>query len=191
MKNSMQYNKITSKPTLILDLDQTMIFASKTVLDDMEPSSIFLDSAGGAIYIYVRPYAEFFLEHLHNVYELIVFTSGKKEYAEHIVSTIDPNGQYIKAIYSREHCTNVQNFFVKDLDILDLDLQRTVIIDDSLISFAFHIDNGLLIEAWKGEARDMCLLRMTPFLKDLSSNLDIRKAIREKTTNYRYVFGTM
>ena len=99
-----------------------MIFASKTLLDNMDPSSIFLDSAGGAIYIYARPYTEFFLEHLHKVYELIVFTSGKKEYAEHIVSTIDPNRQYIKAIYSTEHCTNVKNFYVKDLDILDLDL---------------------------------------------------------------------
>ena len=60
------------------------------------------------------------------------------------------------------------NFFVKDLDILGIDLSRAVILDDSLISFAFHIDNGILIEAFLGDPNDMNLLRMTPFMKDLA-----------------------
>lgn len=79
------------------------------------------------------------------------------------------------------------NFFVKDLSILDLDLSRTVILDDSLISFAFHVDNGILIEAWTGDSNDMNLLRMTPFMKDLANTHDIRQAIRAKTTVYKYV----
>jgi TFIIF-interacting CTD phosphatase-like protein len=87
---------------------------------------------------------------------------------------------YIQEIYSRQDCTQIGNFFVKDLSILGTDLSRTVILDDSLISFAYHLDNGILIEAWNGNSHDMCLLRLTPFLNELSEKTDVRKHLQKK-----------
>lgn len=181
------FRRTTNKPTLILDLDQTMIFASPNVLDERQPDSVFIDSQGGEVYIYKRPFVEFFFEHLINIYEIIAFTSGRQRYAEHIINLIDPEQKYIKALYTRKQCTTLFNFFIKDLSILDIDLSRAVILDDSLVSFSFHVDNGILIEAWTGDPNDMSLLRMTPFMKDLANSHDIRQAIRGKTTVWKYI----
>ena len=58
-----------------------MIYASKTIIDDKEPDSVFIDSQGGEIYIYTRPFMAFFFEHLAPIYEIIAFTSGRQAYA--------------------------------------------------------------------------------------------------------------
>jgi TFIIF-interacting CTD phosphatase-like protein len=42
------------------------------------------------------------------------------------------------------------NFFIKDLGIIqDRDLKDMVIVDNSIVSFAFNLDNGIPIEGFE------------------------------------------
>jgi Dullard-like phosphatase family protein len=110
----------------------------------------------------------------------VVFTASSQSYAEAVVAMLNRENTYITQIYSRTDCTAVGQFYVKDLDLLGEELTKIVLLDDSLISFAFHLDNGVLIEPWSGDAKDFTLLRIIPFLKELAMTGDIREFLRER-----------
>ena len=46
----------------------------------------------------------------------------------------------------RQDCIQIQDFFVKDLDVfIDREKENIVIVDNSIMSFAFDLDNGVPI----------------------------------------------
>lgn len=64
---------------------------------------------------------------------------------------LDPEGKYFEFRLYRCHCVlcivNGMKFYVKDLKIVEdlYDLKDVVIIDNSVLSFAYHLDNGIPI----------------------------------------------
>ena len=55
-----------------------------------------------------------------------------------------------------------------------------IIVDNSIISFAFNLANGVPIKAFVGEGNDEELLYMVTFLEEIYSIADVRAHI-EKT----------
>jgi CTD small phosphatase-like protein 2 len=91
------------------------------------------------------------LEFLSTNYELCIFTAGDKAYADAILDRIDPNKEYIAHRLYRQHCTKRGNFYVKDLRIIeDRDLKDIILVDNSIISFAFQMNNGVPISSFHG-----------------------------------------
>lgn len=70
---------------------------------------------------------------------------------------------------------------MKDLDIiLDRDKKSMIIVDNSIVSFAFDLDNGVPINSFIGtEKDDKELLFLYSFLEEISSLADVRKNIQE------------
>jgi CTD small phosphatase-like protein 2 len=100
----------------------------------------------------IRPYMKQCLEHLAKFYEMVVFTAGEQEYADLIINQIDPEKKYFSHRLYRHHCIKSDNAYVKDLRIIsDRDLEDIVIVDNSVISFAFQLDNGIPICAFYSE----------------------------------------
>ena len=123
-----------------------------------------------------RPYLLDALEKLAVLYEIIVFTAGTKEYADHILDYIDPKKSIFKKRLYRTDCIQVEQFFIKDLDII-LDRERTdmIIVDNSILSFAFDLDNGVPINSYMGtEDDDKELLFLYSFLEEVASQKDVR-----------------
>jgi TFIIF-interacting CTD phosphatase-like protein len=59
--------------------------------------------------------------------------------------------------------------------IKDRELKDITIVDNSIISFAFHLDNGIPIEDYHRDIeKDEELLYLTSYLKDLFAQDDIR-----------------
>jgi TFIIF-interacting CTD phosphatase-like protein len=59
-------------------------------------------------------------------------------------------------------------------------LKDLIIVDNSIISFAFNLANGVPIKAFVGEGNDEELLYMVTFLEEIFSIQDVRGHI-EKT----------
>ena len=69
---------------------------------------------------------------------------------------------------------------MKDLSIIvDRKLRDMVIVDNSIISFAFNLKNGVPIKAFLGDKNDDELLFMVTLLEELFTKDDVRKYIDE------------
>ena len=121
------------------------------------------------------------LEKLALTYEIIVFTAGEQEYADTILDYIDPSREIFKKRLYRQDCIKLDNFFIKDLDIiLDRDREHMCIVDNSILAFAFDLDNGVPINSYIGtEEDDRELLFLFSFLEDAVTAPDIRVKIKE------------
>lgn len=121
------------------------------------------------------------LDFLAKFYEICVFTAGTQDYADAALDFIDPDRQIIKHRLYRQHCVNpVHGVYVKDLRIIrDRELKDIVIVDNSIISFAYQFDNGIPIKAYMRQQQDEELLFMVTFLEEIYSYPDHRNHIRK------------
>jgi CTD small phosphatase-like protein 2 len=73
----------------------------------------------------------------------------------------------------------VKQFFIKDLDIiLDREKEKMIIVDNSIVSFAFDLDNGVPINSYMGtEEDDRELLFLYSFLEEIAEVKDVRENI--------------
>lgn len=140
------------KYTLVLDMDETIIHYF---------------SVGTKGMFFIRPYCLEFLEELKNIYEIVIFTAGTKEYADKILNCIDKDREYFKYRLYRHHTTLNGYVSVKDLSLLGRDLSKTIIVDNLKDNFQIQPDNGLLISSWRSDIFDTQLKDIRKILKDI------------------------
>lgn len=172
-----------------MDLDETLVHCSLIPLSEAALTfSIEIDGLTYKVYVRIRPYFKEFLERLSQTFEIILFTASKKIYADALCDILDPEKKYIRHRLFREHCVYAENVYIKDLNILGRDLSRTVIVDNSLLSFAYQIDNGIPIKSWYEQKNDCELLNLIPFLEEIiQRDADVRPMIREKFRIHDYL----
>lgn len=105
----------------------------------------------------------------------MVFTAGEQSYADAILDVLDPDKLISQRLY-RQHCICVDGwYYVKDLRIItDWHLKDVVIVDNSIISFAYNIDNGVPIAAFYWWTKnDEELMYLNSYLMDLFHLEDI------------------
>lgn len=182
MCKAFQLGKAHKPKTLIFDMDETLVAAKfeGRVPPGFEQTFKFCFKECD-ILVRLRPYVIDCLEKLANFYEILVFTAGEQEYADHILDYIDPDHKiFFRRLY-RHDCIQVEGFYVKDLDIiLDRDKKNMIIVDNSIVSFAFDLDNGVPINSFMGtEKDDKELLFLYSFLEEAAGQPDVRKNIQE------------
>lgn len=79
------------------------------------------------------------LQYLSTMFEIVVFTAGEKEYADTILDFMDGDRLIIKHRLYRQHCVSpARGIYVKDLRVIaDRDLKDVILVDNSIVSFAF------------------------------------------------------
>jgi TFIIF-interacting CTD phosphatase-like protein len=84
------------------------------------------------------------------------------------LDNIDPTRKLFKKRLYRPDCINLEEYFIKDLDIfLDREKKDIIIVDNSIMSFAFDLDNGVPINSYNGvEEDDKELLYLISFLEE-------------------------
>ena len=161
-------------------MDETLVAAKfdHNKPANFEPSFTY-EFHGQTVYVRERPYLIDCLEKLLPHYEMIVFTAGVKDYADHILDHIDPENKIFKKRLYRTDCIQVEQFFVKDLDIiLDRERENMIIVDNSILSFAFDLDNGVPINSFYGQEKDdRELLFLFSFLEEVAEVADVRVPI--------------
>ena len=154
------------KFTLVLDIDETMIHFFFTYVNGM---------------FFVRPFFFRFLNEMNDLYEIVTFTAGTKEYADNILNLLDINNNLIKYRLYRQHTTIMGCNVFKDLSKLGRDLNRIIIIDNLKDNFKLQHNNGLFIKTWTSDVNDNQFYDLGRILKDivrLSVN-DVRPVIEK------------
>eukprot|EP00796_Vickermania_ingenoplastis_P006621 gene6621-4741_t len=137
--------------TVVLDLDETLVYARAGPL-------------------YVRPGIEQLLAFLREHCETIVWTSGVNRYAEAVVSEIDKHCVVSHTI-SRD--ARWVRDGAKDVKLLNRDLDRLILIDNTPDSLRGNELNGLLVEDYEGgELEDGTLHSLVELLADLKDQLE-------------------
>lgn len=161
--------KYDDLPTLVLDLDSTLVFSTYEETENYD-YRILMEGKETAIAIFVkeRPFLRTFLRQLAEKYEIVIFTASKEKYAAQVINRFG-NNDYIKHSLFRESCTLVDGNYVKDLSLLGRDLDKTIIVDDARIAFSLQPLNGIHIKPYFGEESDIELKVLCNRLLELSN----------------------
>lgn len=175
----------TPQATLVLDLDETLMYSSLSVIEEAEYTfrTSFQDHEY-KVYMILRPYVKEFLQAMSKVYEMFVYTSAKKEYAEKILDILDPRRQLFRHRLYQEDCTCVLGHYVKDLEVLERDLAKTVVLDNAPHTYPYHLMNMIPIKSWSGEKEDKELHKLIPYLERLSGADDLRSVLKRRTDHF-------
>lgn len=83
--------------------------------------------------------------------------------------------------FFRDSCTPSEGGFLKDLQIVEQDLSRVFLVDNSVICFGINPDNGIPIETWIDDEQDEALLDLLQVLDALRFTKDVRSVLSLRT----------
>ena len=132
--------------------------------------------------INIRPYWKQTLNLIKKNYHIVIYTASHQAYADAVLDFMDPKKKYFKYRLYRNNCLLVDvdgaKFYVKDLEILNehYDLKDIVIVDNSVLSFAFHLHNGIPIVPYYDEDKDGSLYVVGLYLIHIFPENDLREA---------------
>ena len=160
-------NKCPKKFSLVLDLDETLISFK------LEPG----DENKGTIRF--RPYLDSFLQKVREKYEIIVFTSGTKDYADPLEDAIEQEENYFDARLYRQHTVVYGKDIVKDISRIGRPLDKICIVENMPQNYRIQKENGILIKSFYGDdIYDTALVSLGDILIKISKEFDdVRKGI--------------
>ena len=164
----------SQKPTIVLDMDETMIHSAHEHSADVfkqisipvtpETKDLRVDFSSDSIQIYVmaRPGLFEFLFRIGQLYEIIAWTLAPQAYAEVALDLIQDTMKRdygVKKVFKNRLYRQDCDEGVKDLRKLQIDLGKVLIVDDVAESFQLQKENGLQIPKYIG-GTDVQLLHL-------------------------------
>ena len=181
--NKINLNIKNNKQILFIDLDETLIHSyiydeKSFIINNCDKILKFkYDNLYYYIGINFRKNLNFFLKSISKHFNIILFTASYKEYADVIIDHIDPEKTIFKKRFYKESCINLDdNINIKDLNIFnDINLKRSIILDNNIYSFCNNLNNGILINSFF-EGEDDDLINIYYYLENYIKNSeDVRK----------------
>lgn len=121
------------KPLVVLDLDETLVYARQGPIN-------------------VRPGVKELLSALDGRAEVAVWTAGERDYAQGVIERIDPNHTIQHCVYRHPKWWTGQPGYSKDLTNLGRSLDRVILIDNTPDCLKDQPWNCLLVEDYTGRA---------------------------------------
>ena len=87
--------------------------------------------------------------------------------AEPVIQAIDMVGLTHYRLY-REHHRLEKDTHLKDLDFLNRDLSKVIVLENDLKRLKTHPENGMFLKSWEGENSDQELLRYAQVLQEMA-----------------------
>ena len=155
------------KFSLVLDLDETLISFKLNANEENKGTIRF------------RPYLDSFLKKVKQKYELIVFTSGTKEYADPLEDAIEQERKYFDARLYRQHTIAYGKDIIKDISRIGRPLDKIIIVENMQQNYRLQKENGILIKSFYGEDKyDTALVSLGDILIKIANEFtDVRKGI--------------
>ena len=199
VKSSVKYSfnlpkEDKDKKIAIFDLDETLIHCTgKDTSNAQYIISVTLPSKQTVkIGINLRPNWKEALDIIKKDYVIAVFTASYQSYADAVLNFIDPYKKYFTYRLYRHHCSKVtinnMPYYIKDLSIIDdVDIKKLLMIDNSVFSFAFHLDNGVLVVPYYDSDKDSELVLLAHYFMAIVKAEDVREVNRKNINMNFYV----
>lgn len=202
----MSYN---TKPNLILDLDETLIYSisekelsglEKTTKDKLFSKYATYEMDGGYYTVVERPGLQKFLKYAFENFNVSIWTAASKDYALFIIDNIiigENSDRTLDWIFCSYHCELSEKKMksIKNLDMLwdnyNLDgysKDNTIIMDDHPIVYKTQTKNCIFMDPFQItdadiDERDDFLDRVIPELKIMKEEFDKGKPMNTERAN--------
>ena len=140
---------------LVLDIDETIAHSLKLNFEN---------------YFLLRPGTLDFLTELSNYYEIIIFTSSIKNYADNIIDKIDIEGNLISHRLYKNHVVFENGKGFKKLDMIGRDLKKIIFVDNLKSNAKYNIKNLCHISTWINDVYDTELIKLKEKLKYIATS---------------------
>ena len=175
------------KKIALFDLDETLVHCTGDIKLNNDPyqhciNIVLPGNKETKVGINMRPFWKKTLNLIKRYYHIVVFTASHQAYADAVLDFMDPSNKFFKYRLYRNNCSLVDiegsKFYVKDLDIFDefYDLKDIIIIDNSVLSFIYHLENGIPIVPYYNEDKDGSLYVVGLYLIHIYKEDDLREA---------------
>ena len=138
---------------------------------------VVLDGRSVLYHVYKRPWADYFLRKVSSWYTVVIFTASVQEYADPVIDWLDQGRGLISARLFRESCSFKGASYVKNLKVVDQDLSKVCLVDNSPASYRLQRENAIPIEGWTHDPNDEALLDLLPVLDSLRFASDVRHVL--------------
>jgi len=182
MKN-LQIDK--NKILLILDLDETLIHATKEDIG-YSPDFMVFDYN-----VYKRPYVTDFLSNLSQDFYLALWSTASENYIDRMISEIAPLGFKFEFVWGQTKATykrvinvdqyNYEDFSefqyikrLKKVKSLGFRLEKTLMVDDTPHKVRENYGNAIYIKEFKGNLNDNELFYLEKYLKSIKDLENVR-----------------
>ena len=200
LQNFMEMLKTPKVMTMVLDLDETLIHHTLKPPTIGTYKALLFRPIGAdsqkTIYVQKRPFLGEFIELLQKDFNIIIYTSSVKEYADVILDWLDTN-KVLNKRYYRDSCVSCNGQFYKDLKAVDADINKTFILDNEP-SKILQENSIVYIKPWRGEdLHDNALATLATMIrqkleemKQIDNNgtttekLDIKSFVKDQNTCY-------
>jgi RNA polymerase II subunit A small phosphatase-like protein len=161
---------------LVLDLDETLIYASTRPLPQGAGCMI------GPYFVYKRPHVDTFITGCFEIFDVAVWTSSSPAYAAGVVGALFPRPPAF--IWASDRCTlqidweTREQCHLKKLAKLKrhgYDLARVITVDDSPEKHAQNYGNLVRVIPWTGDPEDDELPKLLRYLRTLRDVEDVRR----------------
>lgn len=162
---------------LVLDLDETLIYASETELDRAA------DFRAVGYHVYRRPHAERFIAYALANFDVGVWTSSGRVYAEAVVAALFPP-RSLRFVWSSERCSISRDWStgeylnrkrLQKLKRHGYRLERMLAIDDTASKHAYNYGNLVCVREYLGDDdSDDELLQLMSYLDRLAHEPNVR-----------------
>lgn len=181
---------------LALDLDETLVHSTSKSSGDCDFFiEVFANDCSCLYYVFKRPWVDKFLQTVSEWYHLVIYTASLQEYADPVIHWLEGAGgpscggggkaTLFKRKLFRSSCIEIGGNWVKDLQLIEEDLSRICLLDNSNFSFQINPDNGIPIESWTSDKKDTGLLDLLPFLDALRFTDDVRSILSLRGLGHR------
>jgi RNA polymerase II subunit A small phosphatase-like protein len=163
--------------TLMLDLDETLVYASEIELGRAA------DFQALGYHVYRRPHLQTFLDHVLARYDVGVWTSSGRRYADAVCAALFPP-QALRFVWSSERCSLSRDWTtgeylnrkrLQKLKTHGYRLERLLAIDDTPSKHAQNYGNLVCVSEYLGEdPHDDELLRLIGYIDALAGEANVR-----------------
>lgn len=152
---------------IVLDLDSTLIYSLPYKVGDPLNGDDIIDLDDSMLRIKIRPFAIEFLQYCFTHFKSVsIWSAGEYEYVHAIAKLLLRklgNRYSFRFIYTRDDCIyDRDGYIVKPLEIIwdryrDMNIDNTMILDDTKETFRYNRDNAVHAKAYRGGKNDRYL----------------------------------